>query len=261
MVPGAAASAGRFRDPDGRGPGAMRRNLHQDGLRRAAVGAGLLRRGRGDMGGRGRHPRRRRRGTRYSIRMDESDGLISQGDSSTQLTWMDAKCEGIAFTPRQGKPVEINALWYHALVSLGEVELAAKVKGSFVDRFWISPFRGLADVVEGERRDTSIRPNQIIAARRRRSRPPGTADALRPADPRPHRPKILPANRRPTSPARLRLPQRHRLALADRPLHRKLSQSERLLSRRQGPRPRVAPAASAAHGPGLPRPGGRSLRR
>ena len=49
-----------------------------------------------------------------------ADGLITQGDSDTQLTWMDAKCGGIAFTPRQGKPVEINALWYHALVLMGE---------------------------------------------------------------------------------------------------------------------------------------------
>ena len=53
-----------------------------------------------------------RDGTRFNIKMDPADGLISQGDANTQLTWMDAKCDGIAFTPRQGKPVEINALWY-----------------------------------------------------------------------------------------------------------------------------------------------------
>src|SRR5690606_27034453 len=47
-----------------------------------------------------------RRGTRYGIRMDEADGLITQGDANTQLTRMDAKTGGIAFTPRQGKPVE-----------------------------------------------------------------------------------------------------------------------------------------------------------
>jgi predicted glycogen debranching enzyme len=110
-----------------------------------------------------------RRGTRFKILMDESDGLIAQGDEQTQLTWMDAKCNGIAFTPRQGKPVEINALWYHALKLMGEDKLAARVKDSFVKAFWISPFRGLADVVdgnaqEGYRRDNSIRPNQIFAA-------------------------------------------------------------------------------------------------
>jgi len=104
-----------------------------------------------------------RNGTRYHIKMDPADGLISQGDLHTQLTWMDAKCGDIAFTPRQGKPVEINALWYHALVLMGMKELAAQVAVSFQKAFWISPFRGLADVVEGNRRDTAIRPNQIFA--------------------------------------------------------------------------------------------------
>ena len=104
-----------------------------------------------------------RKGTRFNIRMDEKDGLISQGDANTQLTWMDAKCEGIAFTPRQGKPVEINALWFNALMILDETELAAQVRASFVEAFWISPFRGLADVVNNGGRDTSVRPNQIFA--------------------------------------------------------------------------------------------------
>jgi predicted glycogen debranching enzyme len=104
-----------------------------------------------------------RNGTRFHIKMDPSDGLVTQGDIHTQLTWMDAKYEGIAFTPRQGKPVEINALWYHALVLMGERELADKVAESFRRAFWISPFRGLADVLEGTRRDASIRPNQIFA--------------------------------------------------------------------------------------------------
>jgi predicted glycogen debranching enzyme len=118
-----------------------------------------------------------RRGTRFGIRMDEADSLITQGDAHTQLTWMDAKCGDVAFTPRQGKPVEINALWYHALVLMGETELADKVRQSFTRAFWISPFRGLADVVElverpspgiatpgHYKRDNSIRPNQIFAA-------------------------------------------------------------------------------------------------
>jgi len=104
-----------------------------------------------------------RQGTRYGIKMDQADGLVRQGDAKTQLTWMDAKCGDVAFTPRQGKPVEINALWYHALVLMGESELAAKVRESFVKAFWISPYRGLADVVDGSARDTSIRPNQIFA--------------------------------------------------------------------------------------------------
>jgi predicted glycogen debranching enzyme len=106
-------------------------------------------------------------GTRYHIKMDERDGLVAQGDEHTQLTWMDAKCNGVAFTPRQGKPVEINALWYHALVLMGDEygDLAARVKESFSKAFWISPFRGLADVagLDGNR-DMAIRPNQIFAA-------------------------------------------------------------------------------------------------
>jgi predicted glycogen debranching enzyme len=105
-----------------------------------------------------------RNGTRYHIRMDPADGLITQGDYNTQLTWMDAKCDGVAFTPRQGKPVEINALWYHGLVLMGERELAARVEQSFRKAFWISPFRGLADVVGDDgKRDNAIRPNQIFA--------------------------------------------------------------------------------------------------
>lgn len=104
-----------------------------------------------------------RAGTRYHIKMDESDGLVTQGDQDTQLTWMDARDNGISFTPRQGKAVEINALWYHALMLMGEKELAAKTAKNFREKFWISPFRGLADVVNGTDRDTSIRPNQIFA--------------------------------------------------------------------------------------------------
>ncbi len=103
-----------------------------------------------------------RDGTRFGIKM-EADGLITQGNASTQLTWMDAKCDGIAFTPRQGKAVEINALWYNALRLMGEDELAARSADSFRRAFWVSPFRGLADVVHEGRRDTSVRPNQIFA--------------------------------------------------------------------------------------------------
>jgi predicted glycogen debranching enzyme len=105
-----------------------------------------------------------REGTRFHIAMDKNDSLITQGDRTTQLTWMDAKLDDIVFTPRQGKAVEINALWYHALRLMGENTLADKVGESFCKAFWISPFRGLADVVSNEGRDTSIRCNQIFAA-------------------------------------------------------------------------------------------------
>lgn len=107
-----------------------------------------------------------RDGTRYHIRMD-MDGLISAGDAHTQLTWMDAKCDKVVFTPRHGKAVEINALWYNALVLMGESSLAAQVKESFTQTFWRNSFRGLWDVVTGPRRGPdhgAIRPNQIFAA-------------------------------------------------------------------------------------------------
>jgi glycogen debranching enzyme len=110
-------------------------------------------------------------GTRFHIQMDPADGLVTQGDAGTQLTWMDAKCENVTFTPRQGKAVEINALWYHALKLTGKSELAEKAAASFRKVFWISPFRGLADVYDDghvgqpkpPRKDSAIRPNQIFA--------------------------------------------------------------------------------------------------
>jgi predicted glycogen debranching enzyme len=103
------------------------------------------------------------KGTRFKIGMDPTDGLITQGDATTQLTWMDAKCGDVAFTPRQGKAVEINALWYNALKLCGRDELAERVAKSFAAAYWISPFRGLCDVVNGTVRDQSLRPNQIFA--------------------------------------------------------------------------------------------------
>jgi predicted glycogen debranching enzyme len=102
-------------------------------------------------------------GTRYGITMDPADGLITQGDATTQLTWMDAKCNDVTFTPRQGKAVEINALWYNALRLLNQNDLADKVQQNFAKTFWISPFRGLYDVVNGSQKDSKIRPNQIFA--------------------------------------------------------------------------------------------------
>lgn len=115
-----------------------------------------------------------RKGTLHNIRMEE-DGLISAGDESTQLTWMDAKVDSVVFTPRHGKAVEINALWYNALRILeafagefgqdpGEyAALAEQVKDSFVKTFWFDEGKYLYDVVNGEYRDKHVRPNQIFA--------------------------------------------------------------------------------------------------
>ncbi len=115
------------------------------------------------------------RGTRYGIRVDLQDALLYAGVPGVQLTWMDAKVGGRAVTPRIGKPVEVNALWYNALVSIGEFartlgepstdydHLAPQVRTAF-QRFW-NPATGYCfDVLDGpEGDDPSLRPNQLLA--------------------------------------------------------------------------------------------------
>ncbi len=116
------------------------------------------------------------RGTRYGIRVQD-DGLLACGMLGVQLTWMDAKIGDWVVTPRSGKPVEIQALWYNALRimedfagRLGDVErqkivseLADRARESFHSQFWNEPYFCLYDVVDGEYHDGSIRPNQILA--------------------------------------------------------------------------------------------------
>jgi predicted glycogen debranching enzyme len=116
------------------------------------------------------------RGTRYGIRMDE-DGLLAAGADGAQLTWMDAKVADRVITPRHGKPVEIQALWYNALRTMemlasrfGEEasarnfgEMASEAKVSFTRLFWNDKLACLYDVVNGDWRDPSIRPNQLFA--------------------------------------------------------------------------------------------------
>ena len=116
------------------------------------------------------------RGTRYGIRMDD-DGLLLAGEADTQLTWMDARIGNWAVTPRHGKPVEIQALWYNALrfVALlareyGDMAVArrlrstaARARRNLAPAFWNAEAGCLFDVVRGDDRDPSIRPNQIIA--------------------------------------------------------------------------------------------------
>ncbi len=118
------------------------------------------------------------RGTRFGIGVDPKDGLLSQGAQGYQLTWMDAKVEEWVVTPRRGKAVEINALWYNALCLLehwlGEeqdgagareiAEHAARARESFNKRFWCQQSGYLYDVVDGERGDDdACRPNQVLA--------------------------------------------------------------------------------------------------
>lgn len=116
------------------------------------------------------------RGTRHGIRRTE-DGLLTSGEEGFQLTWMDARVGNWVVTPRRGKPVEIQALWYNALrvmqelaTRFGEEEhasgfrtLADQAKRSFGRQFWNPERRCLYDVVDGNERDASLRPNQILA--------------------------------------------------------------------------------------------------
>ncbi len=112
-------------------------------------------------------------GTSYGIKMAD-DGLIVAGSSKIQLTWMDAKVGGWVVTPRHGKAVEINALWYNALNILKELAhlfgeepfypgLPEKVKKNFNREFWFAEGGYLYDVVNAEGKDVSLRPNQVIA--------------------------------------------------------------------------------------------------
>ena len=121
---------------------------------------------------------RHREGTLFGIGVDPHDGLLRQGADGYQLTWMDAKVDGWVVTPRRGKAVEINALWYNALrllagwldeagegdESRGLEEEADRVKDSFNRRFWYAEGGFLYDVVDGELGDdAACRPNQIFA--------------------------------------------------------------------------------------------------
>jgi predicted glycogen debranching enzyme len=118
-------------------------------------------------------------GTRFGIRIDPSDGLLSQGADGYQLTWMDAKVEGWVVTPRRGKAVELNGLWYNALRLIerwlheegsagkaGQIAThAEKARESFNGRFWNPSTQCLYDVVdsEGDGDDPAIRPNQLLS--------------------------------------------------------------------------------------------------
>lgn len=117
-------------------------------------------------------------GTRYGIGVDSEDGLLRQGDSRFPLTWMDAKMGDWIVTPRRGKAVEINALWYNALSMLSKwfgeegqtaaseeiKNIAGRVRESFNRRFWNENTGYLYDVVDGENGDDpACRPNQIFA--------------------------------------------------------------------------------------------------
>jgi predicted glycogen debranching enzyme len=118
-------------------------------------------------------------GTRFGICMDPKDALLRQGQQGYQLTWMDAKVDDWVVTPRRGKAVEINALWYNALRLLEQWlreekehdhareigEIGARTRESFNQRFWYEEGGYLYDVVDDEQGgdDESCRPNQVFA--------------------------------------------------------------------------------------------------
>jgi predicted glycogen debranching enzyme len=119
-----------------------------------------------------------RRGTHFDIGVDLQDGLLRQGQEGYQLTWMDAKVDDWVVTPRRGKAVEINALWYNALRLLegwvreeqGDkaakslAENAEQAYTSFNKRFWYAEGGYLYDVIDGPQGDDSAcRPNQVLA--------------------------------------------------------------------------------------------------
>ena len=122
---------------------------------------------------------RHQEGTHFGIGVDPADGLLRQGAEGYQLTWMDAKVNGWVVTPRRGKAVEINALWYNALSLLGAwlseegeesearriADAAALARESFNRRFWFAEGGHLYDVVDGPdgQDDPACRPNQIFA--------------------------------------------------------------------------------------------------
>jgi len=118
---------------------------------------------------------RYRAGTRHGIRVD-ADGLLEAGEPGLALTWMDARVDGRAITPRAGKPVELNALWYNALRCMArwmgarggaaaELEAeAAEMRAAFLDRFFYPKGGYLYDVIAPDGTpDPALRPNQLLA--------------------------------------------------------------------------------------------------
>jgi predicted glycogen debranching enzyme len=119
-------------------------------------------------------------GTIYGIGVDPADGLLRGGTPGVQLTWMDARVGDWVVTPRHGKPVEVNALWYYALTCMESwarrysldssrfSQLRSQVRENFTRRFWYEAGGYLYDVVDVEgvagQNDASLRPNQLFAA-------------------------------------------------------------------------------------------------
>ncbi len=181
-------------------------------------------------------------GTRFGIRMDD-DGLLRCGVPGSQLTWMDARVDGRAITPRIGKPVEIQALWINALRGEGGryTALADRAQGAFATRFWNAAGGCLYDVVDVDhvagRVDASMRPNQIFAvgglahavvstrdcARHRGDSRARTPDSDGPAHAGAKRSRLPAPLRGRRRRARRQLSPRHRVAVAYRRVCRRMA--------------------------------------
>ncbi len=117
-----------------------------------------------------------KKGTHFDIGVDPNDGLLKGGQEGVALTWMDAKADDWVVTPRRGKPIEIQALWFNALRLMNEwseklgqpskqyVAMADRTYASFNQRFWYSDGGYLYDVIDGDfPADASLRPNQLFS--------------------------------------------------------------------------------------------------
>lgn len=115
------------------------------------------------------------RGERHGIGVDPRDGLLKAGAEGLASTWMDARVDGVPVTPRHGKPVEVNALWYNALTAMvsfarrlgrpheAYAQMARRVGHAFA-RYWNAEMGCLYDVIDGPQgADASVRPNQLLA--------------------------------------------------------------------------------------------------
>ena len=114
-----------------------------------------------------------KKGTRHGIRVDPEDGLLTQGETGFQLTWMDVRLRDWLVTPRHGKPIEVNGLWINALrtaswitAKLGRAErryteLGDLASESMANKFWHGSLGYYLDTIEPD--DASLRPNQVIA--------------------------------------------------------------------------------------------------
>ena len=224
-------------------------------------------------------------GCNFGIRVDPQDGLLTQGAEGYQLTWMDAKVGDWVVTPRRGKAVEINALWYNALCLLrdwlragGHAEAgdiaarAEQARRSFNRRFWYDKGGYLYDIVDGETGDDpSFRPNQIMAISldhpvldEERWRP--VVDAVREKLLDPGWAAFAGARRaglqvalfRRSAGARRGLSPGDGVGLADRPVYRRLDAD---LSRQEGSGPRLPVRVRGASRRGRDRHDQRDLRR